>query len=93
MVRIDSIELLSYYWPLLSIRVRCGRGTYIRALARDLGEKLNVGGYLTALRRTSIGDFDVASSVSLETLATGGVAAHLLPVPSFPEAARQGRII
>jgi tRNA pseudouridine55 synthase len=87
MVRIDSIELLSYYWPLLSIRVRCGRGTYIRALARDIGEKLNVGGYLTALRRTSIGAFDVSSAVSLESLASQGVASHFLPIPSFSEPA------
>jgi tRNA pseudouridine55 synthase len=84
-VRIDSIELLSYYWPLVGIRVRCGRGTYIRALARDIGEKLNVGGYLTALRRTSVGTFDISSSVSLETLAIKGVAAHIQPVPSFLE--------
>jgi tRNA pseudouridine55 synthase len=90
-VRIDSIELLSYYWPLLGIRVRCGRGTYIRALARDIGEKLNVGGYLTALRRTSIGDFDISSSVSLETLALQGVAAHIQPIPPISEVSPPSR--
>jgi tRNA pseudouridine55 synthase len=79
-VRIDSIELLSYQWPDLSIRVRCGRGTYIRALARDIGELLNVGGYLTALRRTAVGNFDLASAVSLDQVINDGVARHLLPM-------------
>jgi len=91
MVRIDSIELLSYYWPLLGIRVRCGRGTYIRALARDIGERLDVGGYLTALRRTSSGAFDVSTAVSLEVLATRGVAEYLQPLPLFSEVSRAPR--
>jgi tRNA pseudouridine55 synthase len=80
-VRIDSIEILSYDWPTLGIRVRCGRGTYIRALARDIGEKLNVGGYLTSLRRTSIGSFDISSAVTLDQLAAEGVVPHLRPIP------------
>lgn len=80
-VRVDSIEILSYDWPLLSIRVRCGRGTYIRALARDIGQRVNAGGYLTALRRTSIGSFDVASAVSLDQLAGEGVLPHLRAIP------------
>ncbi len=84
-VHIDSIEMLSYYWPLLSIRVRCGRGTYIRALGRDIGQKLNVGGHLTALRRTSIGTFDLSSAVSLEQLANEGVIPHLCPIPGTPD--------
>ncbi|HMB95174.1 MAG TPA: tRNA pseudouridine(55) synthase TruB, partial [Tepidisphaeraceae bacterium] len=52
MVEIYSIALLSYDWPLLKIRVECGRGTYIRALSRDLGETLGVGGYVKELQRT-----------------------------------------
>jgi tRNA pseudouridine55 synthase len=58
--------------------VDCGRGTYIRALARDIGAALNVGGYLTQLRRTRIGEFSIERSVTLEALAADGVAAHLL---------------
>src|SRR6478752_3901265 len=51
-VRVDGIEILEFAWPLLRLRIDCGRGTYIRAIARDLGKRLNVGGYLTQLRRT-----------------------------------------
>jgi tRNA pseudouridine55 synthase len=82
-VRIDRIELLEYAWPTASLRVQCGRGTYIRALARDLGAKLGVGAYLTALRRTAIGPYSTADSVTLQRLETEGVAAHLLrPQPT-----------
>ncbi len=49
--------------------VRCSTGTYIRALARDLGTRLGVGGHLTALRRTSVGPFDVSVARTLEQLA------------------------
>lgn len=57
----------------LDVVVDCSSGTYIRALARDLGAALDVGGHLTALRRTRIGPFDVADAVSAEGLeaATG----------------------
>lgn len=69
----------------VDISVECSSGTYIRALARDLGESLAVGGHLTALRRTRIGPFDVATSMALdETLASrmlapAGVAESLYP--------------
>jgi tRNA pseudouridine55 synthase len=56
---IDEIELLDYKMPEIVVRVVCSKGTYIRALARDIGEALNSGGHLTALRRTQIGDIRV----------------------------------
>ena len=70
-------------------RIDCSSGTYIRALARDLGAALGIGGHLTALRRTRVGPFAVADAVSLEALAEQGasllaspaeVAARLFPV-------------
>jgi tRNA pseudouridine55 synthase len=67
-VRVDSIEVLTYDGPMLHVRVACGRGTYIRAIARDLGARLGVGGYLTQLRRTRIGPYDVANAVKLDNL-------------------------
>ncbi len=79
-VRIDGIEILSWQWPLLKLRIDCGRGTYIRAMARDIGERLNVGGYLLELRRTRVGLFDVANSVTLEQIACDGIVPHLRPV-------------
>ena len=80
-VIVYSIALLSYEWPLAQVRIDCGRGTYIRAIARDLGAALGVGGYLTQLRRTRVGTYDVASAVMLDRLNVEGVAPHLLPVP------------
>jgi len=59
----------------LDVRVRCSSGTYIRAIARDLGATLGVGGHLTALRRSMIGPFSVADAAELESL---DVAAALL---------------
>lgn len=53
---IDEIELLSYDMPIIKIRVVCSKGTYIRALARDIGEALNSGAHLTALQRTRVGE-------------------------------------
>lgn len=60
-VRIDEIEVLNFdeEKKILMLRVVCGKGTYIRALARDLGEALHSGAYLTALRRTRVGDIRV----------------------------------
>lgn len=77
-VRIDGIRILKYEWPFLEISVDCGRGTYIRAIARDLGEKLGVGGYLTALRRTRVGGFTAEKAVLVETLEKETVGVHLV---------------
>jgi tRNA pseudouridine55 synthase len=77
-VRIDDIEIQSWQWPLLKVRIDCGRGTYIRAIARDLGEMLNVGGFLIELRRTRSGPYRIEHAVSLETLDRDGTEKHLL---------------
>ncbi len=67
-VVIEEIELLDYddASKLLTVRVVCGKGTYIRSLARDLGRALDTGAFLTALRRTRVGDFNVDNCVSFE---------------------------
>ena len=67
-VRIYSIETIAYDWPLLRLGIDCGRGTYVRAIARDLGEMLGSGGYLTELRRTRVGEYDIAKAVTLDQL-------------------------
>ena len=56
-VEIKSIELISYEWPILKIKVITGPGVYIRSLANDIGNSLKVGGYLLDLTRTRVGDF------------------------------------
>lgn len=93
-VRIDRLDLLEHRTegPFcdLDVIVDCSSGTYIRALARDLGEALGVGGHLTALRRTRVGPFDVADAVtvpprdipeepSLALQGLGEAAARILP--------------
>jgi tRNA pseudouridine55 synthase len=65
---ISRLEILSYEWPILSFVVDCSSGTYIRALARDIGETLGCGAYLDALRRTRIGEFKVNDAVKLDEL-------------------------
>ncbi len=63
---IDEIELLEYSQQSIVIRVVCSKGTYIRALARDIGNALNSGGHLTALRRTRVGEVSVNDCLSVE---------------------------
>ncbi len=58
-VLIKKFEILDYEWPEVSFRIECGSGTYVRSLVHDLGQKLGVGAYVTQLRRTKVGDFDV----------------------------------
>jgi tRNA pseudouridine55 synthase len=78
-VRIDGIDVLGYAYPRLELEVRCGKGTYIRALARDLGERLGCGALVEVLRRTSVGPFTTADAVTLEADAATA-RARLLPV-------------
>ena len=63
---IKKIEVESFSEPYLKIRVVCGKGTYIRALARDIGKELKCGAYLTELRRTRIGDFNVEDAITVD---------------------------
>jgi len=66
--RIDRIELLRFEPPDAEIEVECGKGTYIRSLAHDLGQALGCGGHLSSLVRTRVGPFGLDSGVSLEEL-------------------------
>jgi tRNA pseudouridine55 synthase len=78
---IYRIDLLRFDPPDAEIEVECGRGTYIRSLAHDMGEQLGCGAHLAALRRTRIGPFTVESAADEETLATafeGGTWRELL---------------
>ncbi len=83
-VHVYGIEVLDFAWPLLRLRIDCGRGTYIRSIARDLGEALDVGGHLTQLRRTRVGEFTIDRAVTLDQLQADGVERHLVPLPAAP---------
>ena len=65
-LEIKEIEIISFDLPEVKLRVVCGKGTYIRALARDIGVALNSGAYLTGLRRTRVGNFDLTQVIGLE---------------------------
>ncbi|MEM8495191.1 MAG: tRNA pseudouridine(55) synthase TruB [Planctomycetota bacterium] len=79
-VRVDRIDVLSYAFPHLELDITCGKGTYIRSLARDLGKSLNTGGYLTSLRRTAVGDFTLDEAFPIEHFETPLRAADLIPI-------------
>jgi len=83
---IDDIQIIDFKEQLLTIRVRCSKGTYIRVLAEDIGEALGCGAHLTGLTRESAGGFTLAQAVScdrLESLSMDERIACLLPVDSF----------
>jgi len=67
-VKIYSIKILNYKWPYLKIEIKCGKGTYIRSLAHDIGKKLGCGAYLEKLTRTKVGKFNIKNSIKLEGL-------------------------
>ena len=74
-VHVHALNLLAYDPPYLMLDVHCGKGTYIRAIARDIGRVLGCGGYCHALRRTSVGPFCLGDAWTLEALADRDLAA------------------
>ncbi len=68
-LEITELELLSAPLPEITLRVVCSKGTYIRALARDIGEALGCGAHLTALRRTRVGDISIDDCLSIPAAA------------------------
>lgn len=81
-VDVHEIAVLRYAFPLLDVRVRCGKGTYIRSLARDIGTALGAGGMLASLRRTRVGAFGVPAARTLDQLPPVLTQADLLPAPA-----------
>lgn len=102
-VEVHRFELLRWAPPEVEFMAEVGTGTYIRALARDLGDALGVGAHLTALRREAIGSFEVASATPLDQvtattalLPPAELLAHLAAVPlsaGEAEEVRHGRLV
>ena len=80
-VTVHELEVVEMALPDVRLRVRCSSGTYIRALARDMGEALGVGAHLTALRRTFIGPFGVDAAVAPDALGDAEAVARALIPP------------
>lgn len=66
-IEIHELELIEFSVPYITVRVKCSKGTYIRALARDVGLKLESGAHLVELKRTAIGHFNVKDAFTLES--------------------------
>ncbi|HSX18393.1 MAG TPA: tRNA pseudouridine(55) synthase TruB [Candidatus Saccharimonadales bacterium] len=64
-VKIYDLQIKKYDYPILKIEVRVSSGTYIRSLAEDIGQTLGTGAYLSSLRRTKVGTFDIKDSIKL----------------------------
>jgi tRNA pseudouridine55 synthase len=97
-IRIDRIEIQEYDAPKLRLAIDCGKGTYIRSLARDLGDKLGCGGYVSALRRTRVGPFTASVAIrsdcrdySTHLQPTTAAVALLPPLTVTPEDATRVR--
>jgi len=67
-ITVHDIKLMTYDWPVFKMHVHCGTGTYIRSLARDMGEQLKCGGYLSSLLRTRVGAYTLDQACLLETM-------------------------
>jgi tRNA pseudouridine55 synthase len=93
-VHINGIDLIAYEYPRLEVLVRCGKGTYIRSLARDLGEQLGCGALVQTLRRTRIGPFgaeealtpDIDAATARSRLLPLSEAVAGLPQVTLPDA-------
>ncbi len=64
-VQVREIKIIKYKWPILKIKIISGPGFYVRSLARDLGLKLKVGGYLADLERTRVGQFKKSKAIKI----------------------------
>lgn len=86
-ITIFQCDLLNYDAPNLRLRVRCSKGTYIRSLAHDIGEKLNCCGHLVQLRRTHSGNFSLEQAILLDTLLQKPalLKKHLVPLEALVE--------
>jgi tRNA pseudouridine55 synthase len=78
-VRIERVTVLRYAWPNLELEIECGSGTFIRSIARDLGEALGCGGLIDSLVRTRVGPFAIECAVGPAELSTESLDTHLRP--------------
>ena len=67
-IKIHKLKILEYKLPFIKFEVKCSKGTYIRSLAHDIGQKLSCGAYLYELRRTAIGDFKLENAIDIHDI-------------------------
>lgn len=76
-VTVYSINVVDFDWPRLTLTIECGSGTYIRSIARDLGNALECGALMSSLVRTAVGEFSIDNSVTTDDLTAENVDCHL----------------
>lgn len=77
-VTIHSLDFVSYEYPVLKIECKVSSGTYIRSLARDIGQMLCTGAYLKELRRTQIGQYSIKNAIALGALTRDNYRSYLI---------------
>ena len=77
-VLVHTIDLISYGWPQAELAIQCGKGFYVRSLARDLGEALGTGGHCAFIRRTAVGPFTEAMATRLDDVPQPLAEEHLI---------------
>ncbi len=87
-VEVYGIDVLAYAYPLLEVEIRCGKGTYVRSLARDVGERLGCGALVETLRRTRVGPFRAEEGVTLDADPDAARARVLPPEAALAELPR-----
>jgi len=80
-VTIDSLQLVHYEYPFVSFICDVSSGTYVRSLVEDIGSHLGTGAYMTALRRTRIGQFHLDNAIKIDTLTSENISSHLAQLP------------
>jgi tRNA pseudouridine55 synthase len=79
-VVVHDLHVVSYEWPVLELDVHCGKGVYVRRLARDIGEQLGCGGHCLTIRRTAVGPFTLEMAMPLDDVPEPLTAEHLLDI-------------
>jgi len=80
-VLVHALELTRYEWPQVDIEIHCGKGFYVRALARDLGRALDCGGVCTSIHRRAVGPFTEEEAMAFDSIPDPLEQEHLLPIP------------
>lgn len=80
-VRVHGIDVVAWEWPLLTVRIHCDKGFYVRSLARDLGRALGTGGFCRSIRRTWSAPFQLEDAMPLDALPPRLLQEHLRAAP------------
>jgi tRNA pseudouridine55 synthase len=83
-VEIHHCRFIEYDKPHLRIQVHCSKGTYIRSLANDIGREIGCGGFLSGLKRTCVGQFDLSQAITVDAVRTAAdeseITRHIIPI-------------